>query len=171
MTYLHNYFIILCLTLFFWLIPSSAQAFSARVLWVTDGDTITVLKEDWSLDKIRIYGLDCPEKNQPYGLRAYMYSFYHLILREVQIEPVERDRYDRLVARIRLNKKNYNASLIQAGYAWVYDRYCQAEVCARYRRLEKEARENGRGLWKDEKSIPPWLWRRGKRPESNWRFW
>lgn len=153
------------------LLPSSSQASAVRVLWVTDGDTVTVLKKDWSLDTIRLYGLDCPEKDQPYGFKAHMYSLFHLILRQVEIDPVERDRYDRLVARINLHKESFNARLIKKGYAWVYDRYCQASVCARYRQLEKEARKARRGLWQDKKPVPPWQWRRGNRPESNWRFW
>jgi endonuclease YncB( thermonuclease family) len=155
-----------------WLfVPAWAQGFPARVVWVTDGDTVSVLKEDWSLDTVRIYGVDCPERNQPYGWWATGFSLTRLLLRKVEVVPVERDSYGRLVARIRLQGESCSAKLIRAGYAWVYDRYCDAPVCARYRRLEREARAEERGLWTGDEPIPPWLWRRGKRPDSGWRFW
>ena len=153
------------------LLPSSVRAFPARVVWVTDGDTITVLKQNWSLDTIRIYGLDCPEKDQPDGFMAHMYTLFHLIARKVEVGPVERDRYGRLVARIAKKQQSFNAELIRAGHAWVYDRYCQAEVCDRYRELERKAKKENRGLWANKEPIPPWRWRRGQRPDSNWRFW
>lgn len=153
------------------LVPASGQAFSARVVWVTDGDTVTVLKKDWSLDTIRIYGLDCPEKDQPFGFRAHIYTLVHLTLRQVDIDPVERDRYGRLVARIHQNKKSFNKSIIKSGYAWVYEYYCQAPVCTEYKKLETQARQMGKGLWRAENPIPPWRWRRGKRSDSGWHFW
>lgn len=153
------------------LVSPAAEAYQARVVWVTDGDTLTVLKPDWSLETIRIYGLDCPERNQPYGYTASFFSLRQLLFRQIEVDPVERDRYDRLVARLRHEGKSVNQEIIKAGYAWVYDRYCQAGVCSRYRLLEKEARQAGRGLWQEEEPIPPWLWRRGERSDSGWRFW
>jgi endonuclease YncB( thermonuclease family) len=156
---------------FFLLFSSCVFAFPARVVWVADGDTVRVLKQDWSLETVRIYGLDSPERDQPDGWWASTYTLGRLILREVEVVPVERDSYGRLVARIRLDGESFNAQLIRAGYAWVYDRYCDSPVCARYRRLEREARRDGRGLWAGKEPIPPWRWRRGERPDSNWRFW
>jgi len=153
------------------LLPSLSQAFEARVVWVTDGDTLTVLKKGWSPETIRLYGLDCPEKDQPYGFKARVFTLSRILFREVVVEPVERDRYGRLVARLSRDGKSLNKKIIQAGYAWVYDRYCRKEVCSRYRLLEEEARHASRGLWGGDDPIPPWRWRRGKRPDSGWRFW
>jgi endonuclease YncB( thermonuclease family) len=153
------------------LLPALSQAYRARVVWVTDGDTLTVWKNGWALETIRIYGLDCPERNQPYGLKATVFSLSRLIFREVEVQPVERDRYGRLVARLSRGGRSVNQEILQAGYAWVYDRYCRKDVCARYRLLEEEARKDGRGLWGAEDPLPPWRWRQGKRPDSGWRFW
>jgi len=153
------------------LIPTAASAFKARVVWVTDGDTLTVFKDGWSLEKIRIYGLDCPESDQPYGFTASMFTLWNFLFREVEITPMDRDRYGRLVARLSHEGTSVNEAIIKAGYAWVYDRYCQAGVCARYRLLEKQARQAGQGLWEENNPIPPWRWRHGERPDSGWRFW
>lgn len=154
-----------------WACPSSSHAFTARVVWVTDGDTLSVLRDNWSLEEIRLYGLDCPEHDQPYGFKASMFCRWHFLLRRVEVTPMDRDRYGRLVARLDHQGSSVNEEIIRAGYAWVYDRYCQAAVCSRYRVLERKARRSERGLWQDEEPIPPWRWRQGERPDSGWRFW
>jgi endonuclease YncB( thermonuclease family) len=91
--------------------------------------------------------------------------------RKAGIEPVERDQYGRLVARVIVRGESLGELLVRDGYAWVYDRYCNRPSCRRLRRLEARAKEEERGLWAEPDPIPPWRWRRGERADSGWRFW
>ena len=150
---------------------STAGASSVRILWVVDGDTLKALSSDWSLVTIRVYGIDCPESSQPCGFWARMHTAIEALGRKARLEPVERDRYGRLVARVLLNKESLAGKLVQSGYAWVYDRYCNRPSCDKLRSLEAQARKKAKGLWGEPDPIPPWRWRRGARPDSGWRFW
>ncbi len=163
----------LLITIFFVVLASLSNclAYSGHVIWVNDGDTLKVLDENWEFETIRLYGIDCPETNQPYGFRATWYTFYKTIARKVKIIPIERDQYKRLVAKIIINKDCFNHKLIKKGYAWVYDQYCNIPECEDFERSENQARNKLRGLWQQSNPIPPWLWRRGERPSSGWRFW
>jgi endonuclease YncB( thermonuclease family) len=162
------------LGLFFTLAVGAASpswAVSAFVLWVTDGDTVTVIDSDFHLQRVRVYGIDCPESDQPYGFTARLQTAWEVWVRPVTLIPHETDRYGRLVARIQRDGRDLSASLIASGLAWVYDAYCTQEVCRRWKRLETEARKKARGLWSDPGRVPPWDWRRGKRPDNGWRLW
>ncbi len=144
--------------------PLQASGSSGYVVWVTDGDTLTVLDSNLDFTTIRIYGIDTPEKGQPYGYMAYAYTAYRSLARKVRIDPVEKDRYGRLVARLTVNGESLAALLIKRGAAWVYDRYCRSPECPRLRRLEEEARSAEKGLWGwTAEPIPPWVWRHRRR--------
>ena len=147
------------------------RAFSAFVLWVTDGDSLTVVNADLDLQRIRVYGVDCPESDQPYGFTARIKSVWEVWARPVQVRPIETDRYGRLVARIQKNGRDLSAVLTASGLAWVYDRYCQRPVCREWKDLEDQARRTGSGLWADADPVPPWKWRQGHRPDEGWRWW
>jgi micrococcal nuclease len=49
--------------------PATAAAWSGKVVGVSDGDTITVL-HGGGQERIRLWGIDCPEKGQDFGTRA-----------------------------------------------------------------------------------------------------
>ncbi|MEW6441849.1 MAG: thermonuclease family protein [bacterium] len=131
---------------------------------VSDGDTITVLNEKTPI-KVRLYGIDCPEKRQAFGSRAKQLTADLVFGKSVDVEPVDIDQYGRTVGIVRLeNGKIVNAEIVRAGFAWVYDRYCKNPMCLEWRSLEDEARGEGRGLWRDKHPVPPWEWRRSMRP-------
>jgi len=81
----------------------------------------------------------------------------------VEVEPVDIDRYNRLVALVAVFQRLVNEELVNAGFAWVYTRYCDRPICERWKVLEHDAREAKRGLWADPNSIPPWEFRRQER--------
>jgi micrococcal nuclease len=76
---------------------SVCLAWSGKVVGISDGDTITVLKGTTPF-KIRLYGIDCPERGQAFGKRAKQFTSDMVFLKHVKIEPVDKDRYGRLVA-------------------------------------------------------------------------
>ena len=165
-----GWFLCLCLAALFAGPVSPAYAQRAFVLWVTDGDTVTVVDENVHVERIRVYGIDCPESDQPFGLWAQLRTLWEVWARPINLKPVERDRYGRLVSRVQKGDEDLSAVLVSAGLAWVYARYCQKPICSTWQDMEKRARRVGRGLWKEPAPIPPWDWRQGKRPDSGWRW-
>jgi endonuclease YncB( thermonuclease family) len=67
-----NILFIFFLPLWVFLSSSSAYAadFHAKVIHITDGDTIIVLNDTNEHIKIRLNGIDCAEKAQAYGNKA-----------------------------------------------------------------------------------------------------
>ena len=151
---------VLCLSLILFLVlPCPAWAWSGKVVGVSDGDTITVLR-DKHPERIRLYGIDCPEKRQPFGKRAKQFTSELVFGKVVEVEPVTTDRYGRTVAFVRVENITVNEELIKEGLGWVYMRYCKLPLCVEWEGLESEARFGKRGLWGDSGHVPPWQFRR-----------
>jgi len=86
--------------------------------------------------------------------------------KNVTIEYNKRDRYERLVGKVLLNRQDMNLRQVQAGLAWHYKKY-QSEQSLEDRQLyavsEEEARKARLGLWQDPKPTAPWDWQKMKR--------
>ena len=135
-------------------------AFRGKVVGVADGDTITALRDDKTTSRIRLHGIDAPEKGQPFGNRAKQYASELTFGNIVTVEPTDRDQYGRIVADVRLpDGRSLNREMVRAGLAWWYRRYSHDPELAR---LEAEARAARRGLWADPHPVPPWEWRRAR---------
>jgi len=139
--------------------PCPVWAWSGKVVGVSDGDTITVLR-DKQPNKIRLYGIDCPEKRQSFGKRAKQFTSELVFGKVVEVEPVATDRYGRTVAFVRVENITVNEELIKEGLGWVYLRYCKLPLCVEWQGLESEAKFGKRGLWGDSGHVPPWQFRR-----------
>ncbi|MDR2056597.1 MAG: thermonuclease family protein [Desulfovibrio sp.] len=148
-------------------LPASAAppSYQARVVSIADGDTITVLDADNRQVKIRLYGIDCPEKRQPYGTRARQATADAVMGKTVNVHPIDTDRYGRTVALVAVpGREMLNGWLVKEGLAWVYPQFCRrADICDRLRELERAAKEGKKGLWQDKEPVEPWVWRKGKR--------
>ena len=143
-------------------LPTLSWAWSGRVVGIADGDTITVLRDKEQV-RIRLYGIDCPERYQPFSKKARQLTAKMVHGKVVEVEPVDIDRYNRLVALVTVSERLVNEELLNAGFAWVYTRYCVRPICDKWRALEQEAREAKLGLWADPNPIPPWEFRRQMR--------
>jgi len=147
----------------FLLLPCPAWAWSGKVIGVADGDTITVLHEKRP-ERIRLYGIDCPEKRQPFGKKAKQFTSELVFGKVVEVEPIATDRYGRTVAFVRVENVSVNEELIKGGFAWVYRKYCTLPLCSdKWDGFELEAKLGKRGLWGVSGEIPPWEYRRQKR--------
>jgi len=133
----------------------------ARVVRVADGDTIVVEAEDGQEHRIRLYGLDAPEKSQAYGTEATQYLASHLEEGQtILLKTIDHDRYGRLVSLIHLiEKEPLNRKIISSGLAWRYNEYCRIPECEQWAEDEAQARQNGLGLWHDHEPMPPWEYR------------
>ena len=137
------------------------QEFSGQVVGVTDGDTITVLHESVG-EKIRLAGIDCPERGQDYGTRAKQFLSALVFRKTVRVYDQGRDRYGRTIGTVLLSDDtNVNHLLVKSGMCWWYRKYEPDN--ATLERLEHEAREAERGLWADANPVPPWEWRSARK--------
>ena len=133
-----------------------------KVVGVQDGDSITVL-HDGKGEKIRLYGVDCPEGGQDFGNRAKEFTSSLVFERDVEVKPVTTDRYGRTVAMVCVGNKCVSEELIRSGFGWVFTRYCTESFCDQWRKLEEQARKSKLRLWAGPNPIPPWEYRRYKK--------
>ena len=134
-----------------------------RVVSVTDGDTVVVLDREKAEHKVRLAGIDAPEKAQAYGARSKENLSRLAFNRTVQAHCSKRDRYGREVCKVMRDTLDVNLEQVKLGLAWWYREYANeqtAEDRAVYSQAEDEARAYRRGLWKDPSPIAPWAWRR-----------
>lgn len=138
-----------------------AEPWQGVVVAATDGDTIKVLTDAKTEVKVRLYGVDAPEKRQPFGLAAKQFTIDWAVGRRVKVEERGRDLYGRVIGLVFLpDGKTLNRELLKAGLAWWYRDYAKKEEA--YRELEAEAREAKRGLWADPAPVAPWDYRKRK---------
>ena len=157
---------ILFLIILVWLLitPSLSFGWAGEVVGITDGDTITVLNSKTLKDvKIRLYGIDTPERGQAFSKRARQFTSKTVYGKVVEVKIMATDRYGRKVAMIYADKILLNEELVKAGLAWVYWQYCGHPICETWKGLQIGARMDKRGLWSDPDPIPPWDFRRKKR--------
>ncbi|MDH4083272.1 MAG: thermonuclease family protein [Nitrospira sp.] len=155
---------VLPLVLVFLLSAADALSFGGEVVGVLEGSTIEVGR----LGKtalIRLDGLDCPEKDQPYGDEVKPAISALVFAMEVTVEPHGKDKYGRIMADVLLaDGTNVNHALVKEGRCWWSRR--SAPNNAELERLELEAREAKKGLWEDPEPIPPWEFRKAQRRRS-----
>jgi endonuclease YncB( thermonuclease family) len=133
-----------------------AEPIAYRVVSVHDGDTLTVLDASNVQHKVRLHGIDAPERRQPFGTKARERLAELTHGKSVRVLPVDRDRYGRTVARIEVEGQDVNRQMIADGLAWHYTRYSKDAAMAG---AERDARAARRGLWADAAPVPPWEWR------------
>lgn len=128
------------------------------VVGVSDGDTITILDDmDKGRFRIRLYGIDAPEKKQDFGQKAKQYLSSRLFRKSVVIRYKEIDRYGRIVGKVYLGHIEINLEILQNGYAWHYKNYDNSEE---YSQAEINARKKRIGLWSLKNPVPPWNFRK-----------
>lgn len=134
---------------------SASADFSGKVVAVSDGDTITVLRLRKQV-KVRLVEIDAPERAQPYGNRSKQALAGLVRGQEVRVVEQGKDRYQRTLGRVYRGDLDINAEQVRQGMAWVFRRYATDDSLYP---IEAEARERRRGLWRDDAPVPPWEWR------------
>jgi len=139
--------------------PPPGSKLTNAVLRVIDGDTIELLLiKSFKFAMIRLDGIDCPEKGQPYYEEATTYTSYLCLHKQVRVIKHDIDKYGRLIADIILpDGKNLSEELVRAGLAWWYYLYSDDLTL---KRLESEAKNARKGLWYQFNPIPPWEFRK-----------
>ena len=136
---------------------SHASDFQAKVIHITDGDTITVLNEVKEEIKVRLNGIDCPEIGQAFGKKSKDFTRNLSIGQSVTIHSYDQDRYGRTIGDVILKDgRNLSQELVKAGYAWWFFKYSDDEQLGT---LEVSAKIAKVGLWADKDPTPPWIYR------------
>jgi endonuclease YncB( thermonuclease family) len=129
---------------------------SGKVVKVIDGDTFYLLKDDNTTIRVRMFGIDCPERRQDYyqvckdALGSYIFGEY------VTLVTKGKDGFRRTLATVFYQNENINLKMIQNGFAWHFKRYSSDPVMAE---AENKARAAKIGLWKMDNVIAPWEYR------------
>jgi micrococcal nuclease len=139
---------------------NSSKELSGKVVSIADGDTFTLLTGDNRQVKVRLHGIDCPEKKQDYGTVARQKLSDLVFQRQVTVEQKDVDRYKRVVGIVYNDQELcVNEELLKSGLAWHYTQYDKNPA---WSSLERKAREQKAGLW-SKAATPPWEWRKEKR--------
>ncbi len=154
--------VITLFSLVFLSLAASADSLTGKVVKITDGDTLYVLDANYKEHKIRLAGIDAPERKQAYGLASRKHLASIVAGQQVTIEYDKRDRYGRIVGKVLLDGIDACLEQVKAGLAWHYKKY-QNEQSSEDQRLyadaENKARNERLGLWRENNPNPPWEWR------------
>lgn len=136
-----------------------SKSFTGKVVAVLDGDTFIVVDSNNFQQRIRLSGVDAPEKNQNYGQKA-KYALSSLIYyKTVVVNYANYDKYGRIIGLVYVNSENINEQMLKLGFGWAYLKYLDASNI-HYKDLERNARNSKFGLWNDNQPIPPWEFRK-----------
>jgi endonuclease YncB( thermonuclease family) len=139
---------------------SPAEEIKGKVVAIADGDTLTVLDDTKTQHKIRLIGIDCPEKKQPFGTKAGEVLGKKVFGKEVVVEWEKKDRYGRTLGKVVIDGRDIGLEMIQEGMAWHYASLFKSDD---YAKAQEKAKSDKKGLWKDKKPVPPWEWREEKK--------
>jgi micrococcal nuclease len=141
-------------------LTGSTLAEQLKVVSISDGDTFTGLDSQNRQVKIRLHGIDAPEKDQAFGNVARKALGDLIEGKVVDVQQVDKDRYGRVVANVHVGGVYVNREQIAKGLAW---RYVQYDKRGEFTEVEQAARRARKGLWADPKPVPPWEWRKSEK--------
>ena len=141
----------------------NAKTIEGLVVGVADGDTITVLDQQKNTYKIRLQGIDAPEKKQAFGEKSKQ-SLHDLVhSKQVRIEYDKEDKYGRIVGKVTVDDVDVCLQQLVLGMAWHYKKYQNEQSVsdrALYSETELKSQSLKLGLWSDDTPMPPWEFRK-----------
>lgn len=146
-----------------------SETLVGRIIGVSDGDTLTLLDATNQTVKIRLSGIDAPEKKQAFGQKSKASLSNLAYGRQAEADCRKRDRYQRSLCVVRVNGTDVGFEQIRTGMAWWYRQYARdqrPQERAVYEQAEMRSRQQGFGLWQDSDPTPPWEWRH-QRPRNS----
>lgn len=131
--------------------------FNGKVIKIVDGDTYDVLTPELKTIRIRMNGIDAPEKKQAFGSRSKDHLAALCFGKTIRVVPISYDRNKRLIADSFTDSGlNLSREMIRSGYAWHFKKYSKDKKMADD---EDFARKKMAGLWADNEPIAPWEYR------------
>jgi len=142
---------------------ANADVISGRVVAVADGDTITVRDASDKDYKVRLSGIDAPEKAQPFGAAAKKSLSGLVYGKAVTVDLIRRDYYPHVVGKVLVHGVDVNLAQVKRGMAWFFKHYQNehpTEDSVRYMQAQDAAESGHLGLWADKNPTPPWEFRK-----------
>jgi len=142
-----------------------AEPLNGRVVGIADGDTLTLLDASKTQHKIRLAGIDSPEKSQPFGQHCKKSLSDLAYDRVATVKSSKLDRYGRVIGKVLIDDRDVNLEQIRRGCGWHYKKYQNEQSLddrLSYNSAEESARASKIGLWADNNPIPPWDFRKAK---------
>lgn len=144
----------------------NAEAIEGLIVGVADGDTVTLLTPEKIQVKIRVQGIDAPERSQAFGNVSRQAMAKVVFQKNVNAQCSSTDRYGRKICVIYANGVDAGLQLINQGLAWHYKQYANEQSPrdrAGYAYAEENARAQRVGLWSEPNPMAPWDFRKSKR--------
>ena len=133
---------------------------TGQVVRILDGDTFELLTDNKQTVKVRMNGIDAPEKNQAFGQKSKDHLGSLCFRRQVAVVYTGKDQYKRVLGTVyNTSGQNINLRMVEDGMAWHFVRYSSDGQLAAAQRY---ARDNKKGLWSDPRAIAPWEFRRSR---------
>lgn len=142
---------------------TQSNLLSGKVVSVQDGDTLEILIDNRPL-RIRLNGIDAPERGQPFGSNAKEALSSRTFGKVVSIVDHGSDSFDRTLGDVLVDGQSVNLYLVASGLAWHYSKFSDDQQLAA---AEANARANRIGLWSDHRSVAPWDWRKLSKAERD----
>jgi endonuclease YncB( thermonuclease family) len=142
-----------------------AEILNGTVVGVADGDTVTVLDASRQQYKIRLMGIDAPEKKQAFGNKSKQALSDLVFNKQVSVEFNKTDKYGRTIGKILVDGLDANLEQVKKGMAWHYKQYQKEQSSVdrtAYAKAEELAKAEKLGLWFDPSPTPPWDFRRNR---------
>ena len=143
-----------------------AEPLTGHVVGIADGDTLTLLDATKTQHKIRLAGIDSPEKGQPFGQHCKDSLSDLAYDRAATVESSKLYRYGRVIGKVLVDDRDVNLEQIRRGCGWHYKKYQNEQSLddrLSYNSAEESARADRVGLWTDHEPMPPWDWRTARR--------
>jgi endonuclease YncB( thermonuclease family) len=147
--------LLLCSTL-----SLSASVITGKVVWVDDGDTLSVLPEGRAKNErihIRLWGIDAPEKGQNHWEESKKALHSMVYNKTVKVNIISEEKFGRKVGQVYLGGLDVNQEMVKRGHAWWYEYF--APDANNLKLAQAEARGNLLGLWKESDPKAPWNYR------------
>lgn len=142
---------------------AASNTLTGEVVALSDGDTVTVLDNAKCQHKVRLAGIDAPEKRQAFGERSKQNLAAMVFRKQVIVEWHKSDRYGRIVGKVLVEQTDAGLAQLRAGMAWHYKQYAREQTPedrAAYAGAEDTAQEAHVGLWSQREAVPPWDFRK-----------
>jgi endonuclease YncB( thermonuclease family) len=147
---------------------SPAYVLEGRVIAVNDGDTITVRDAQERVYRVRLIGIDAPERGQDFGGASRQGLAQLVTDKPCAVKYNKTDQFGRLLGRVFVDDNNVNVAQVRAGFAWHYrkERDIDARERLAFESAEASAKAERRGLWQQIEPTPPWDYRRSHKSEQ-----
>ncbi|MGB7345528.1 MAG: thermonuclease family protein [Pirellulaceae bacterium] len=135
----------------------ATEEIAGQIERAMDGDSFHFAADSGERFEVRLEGIDCPEKAQPFGEAAKRWLEDLTQGRRVWLIPTGQDKYGRVLANAHDGQVWINGELIRQGLAWHYGQFNRD---GRLANLQLDAQTSRVGLWQDQSPMPPWEYRK-----------